>query len=99
MPRNLKKVKEIAKERIEILFQQAAKAKTQALANRYVTLARKIQMKARIRMPPNLKRKFCKHCYNYFKAKNYRVRTKDKKVIYTCLKCKKYSRYPFKKEK
>lgn len=96
MPRNQKEVKSIAKERIQILFKQAEKAKTQALANRYITLARKIQMKARIRMPRELKRKFCKHCYNYFKAKNYRVRTKDQKVIYTCLKCKKYSRFPTK---
>jgi len=96
MPKNQKQAKEVAKERIQTLFQQAAKAKTQALANRYVALARKIQMKARIRMPKELKRKFCKHCYNYFKDKNYRVRTKDKKVIYTCLKCKKYSRFPLK---
>ena len=57
MPRDSKKIKQIAKERIEILFEQASKAKNQALANRYVTLARKIQMKARIRMPRNLKRK------------------------------------------
>lgn len=96
MPRNQKQMKQIARERIQVLFQQASKAKTQALANRYVNLARKIQMKARIRMPKELKRKFCKHCYNYFKSKNYRVRTKNQKIVYTCIKCKKYSRFPLK---
>ena len=88
------KQKEIAKERIKKLFEQAEKTKSQKLANRYVELARKIDMKVNLRMPKKFKRKFCKHCYNYFRDGNYRVRTRDNKLVYYCAKCKKYTRIP-----
>lgn len=92
--------KEIARERIKKLFAEADKAfsKDKKLANRYVALARKIAMKFNLRMPGGYKRKFCKHCYSYLKpGKNLRVRTKDKKVIYYCLECKKFMRFPLPK--
>lgn len=92
--KNKEKKKQVAKERVEKLFEQAEKATSQKLANRYVELARKIAMKVNLRMPRNYKRKFCKHCYSYFRGKNYRVRTKDGKVIYYCFNCKKYTRIP-----
>lgn len=64
-------------------------------ANRFVAKARRIAMKNRIRLPAQLKRRFCKNCHNYFIAgKNYRVRTKNKKVIYTCLNCRHLMRFP-----
>lgn len=87
--------KEIAQERITILFQQAEKVfqKDKALANRYVELARKIAMKVKTRIPTNLKRRFCKHCYKYLKpGVNARVRTREGKVIISCLECKKFMR-------
>jgi len=88
--------KQIAMQRIKILFYQA---KTRPkYANRYVTLARKIAMKARISIPKIYKRKFCKHCYNYFQKDNYRVRTIKNKLVYTCHKCKKFTRIPLKKK-
>jgi len=89
---------EIAKERIKVLFEQAELSNKQELANKYIQTARKIAMKFNLRLPRGYKRKFCKHCYNYFKANNYRVRTKDKKVIYYCLNCKKYMRFPLTKK-
>ncbi|MBU3940693.1 MAG: ribonuclease P [Nanoarchaeota archaeon] len=92
--KNKEEQKEIAKKRIEKLFEEAEKTKSQKLANRYVELARKIAMKLNLRMPKKFKRKFCKHCYNYFKGKNYRVRTRDGKLIYYCFECKKYTRIP-----
>ncbi len=99
MKRNSKaEQKQIAKERIEILFKKA-KTSSQSLANRYVTLARKLSMKTRTPLPKVFKRKFCKHCHNYFKAGNYRVRTHNGKVVYYCYNCKKNSRIPFTKEK
>ncbi len=90
---------EIAKERIKTLFEEAEKATTQELANKYIKTARKIAMKFNLRLPRYYNRKFCKHCYNYFKKDNYRVRTKNGKVVYYCLNCKKYARFSIKKIK
>ena len=93
------KYKLIAKERINTLFEQADEVfkKDKRLANRYVDLARKIAMKARISIPKELKRRYCKHCYSYLKpGVNSRIRTRDKKIIYYCMNCKKYMRFPIK---
>ena len=95
-------IEQVIKERIKQLFKQAALQfnKNKSLANRYVTLARKIQMKVRIRMPPEVKRRFCKHCYKYLQpGVNSRVRTRKRKVIISCLECKKFMRIPIKKNK
>jgi len=92
--RDKEKKQKIARERIDKLFEQAEKTTSQKLANRYVDLARKIAMKVNLRMPRKYKRKFCKHCYNYFRKGNYRVRTRNGKIVYYCFKCKKYTRIP-----
>lgn len=92
-----KQQKEIAKERISKLFQQAEEAfpKNKDLANRYVTLARKIAMKVKLRMPREYKRRYCKHCYKYLMpGENCRIRTYRGKVIISCLECKKFTRIP-----
>lgn len=86
--------KQIAKQRIKILFQQAKK--TPKYANKYIKLAIKLAQKARTRIPKIYKRKFCKHCKNYFTKNNYRVRTIKHKLVYTCKKCKKFTRIPLK---
>ncbi len=96
-----KKHKDIARERIQILFKEAKDVfkKNPKLADRYVYLARKIAMKYKIRIPPELKRKFCKHCYSYLvPSVNCRVRVQRGKVVYYCMKCKKFARYPYIKE-
>lgn len=96
------KQKEITKERIKTLFEQAEEQfpKNKFLANRYVTLARKIAMKLRMQMPLEYKRRFCKHCYKYLQfGINTRIRTRDGKVIISCLECKKFTRIPIKKKK
>ncbi len=68
-------------------------------ANRYVRLARKIAMKTKVRLT-DYRTKFCKHCYNYFKpGVNCRVRTKNRRVVYYCLNCKRYTKFPYLKEK
>ncbi|PIN73499.1 ribonuclease P [Candidatus Woesearchaeota archaeon CG10_big_fil_rev_8_21_14_0_10_45_16] len=93
LPKN--KQKEIALERIKTLFKQADGifSKNKSLANRYVTLARKIAMKAKLKMPREYKRKFCKHCYKYLRSGvNARIRTRDGKVVISCLECKKFTR-------
>lgn len=91
------KQKEIAQQRIRILFQQAEEmfTKNKAWANRYVSLARKIAMKTKTKIPAQLKRRFCKHCYSYLQhGINVRVRTRGGKVIIACLDCKKFMRVP-----
>ena len=92
----------IALERIRTLFLEAEKrfSKEPDLANRYVELARKIAMKCRIRIPAELRRRFCKNCHAYLKpGVNLRVRLQGSKVVYQCLKCKEYMRFPYIREK
>lgn len=89
----------IAKERIKKLFDQAEKEfdKRPALSNRYVTIARKIAMKFKVRIPKELKRRYCKNCYKYLvPGKNCRVRTQRGKVVYYCFNCKRYTRIAYK---
>jgi ribonuclease P protein subunit RPR2 len=96
------KQKQIALERIQILFEQAGKRfkKDPFLSNRYVSLARKIAMKYKVKIPSELKKQFCKHCYKYLvPSVNCRVRLQKGKVVYYCLNCKKYMRFPYRKKK
>lgn len=95
------KQKQIAKERISQLFAQAQAVfpANKGLANRYVTLARKLAMKVRMGMPREYKRRFCKHCYKYLQSGvNARVRTRDGKVVISCFECKKFTRIPLLKQ-
>lgn len=100
--------RKIARERIEELFKQADKRMTKkrinstdkALANRYVSLARKIAMKYKVKIPTNLKRRFCRHCYKYLKPGfNCRVRLAKSRVIYYCLECRRFMRFVYKSKK
>jgi len=92
-----KNQKKIAKKRIEKLFLQAevnVQKKRFDLADRYVHIARKIQMRYQIRMPKKFKRKFCKHCYSYLVPNvNSRVRINRGKIIVYCKNCNRYMRF------
>jgi len=91
-----------ARHKIENLFEQADLIfkDNKKLANRYVSLARKIGMKLNLRLPSRLQKRFCKHCYSFLvPGINCRIRTRENKVVYYCLECKKYMRFPFIKEK
>ena len=88
-------LKKIANERILKLFKEASLNSPKA--DRYVELARKIAMKMNARIPKELKRKFCKHCYSYFQKGNYRVRTRNKMIVYYCFNCKKFMRFKISK--
>lgn len=96
-----KKIKqEIALDRVKVLFKEARETfKTNSkLSQRYVDIARKTAMKVNLRMPRELKRKICKHCYSYLvPPKTCRVRIHKNKVIYYCLNCKNYIRFMIKK--
>jgi ribonuclease P protein subunit RPR2 len=89
--------KKIALERIHRLFKEAESAfpETPSLANRYVTLARNLSMKAKVKIPTEFKRRFCKHCHAYLvPGKNSRTRTREGKVVISCLECKNFMRIP-----
>ena len=91
--------KEIARERINALFRQAKEVfkEKPELADRYVFLARKIAMRYKLRIPFELKRRFCKHCYKYLvSGRNCRIRVQRGKIVYYCLKCKRFMRVPYK---
>ncbi len=92
----------IARKHINSLFEQAKKTAKEkpALANRYVTLARKTAMKFKLRLSSEQKRLFCPHCYKFMlPGKTLRVRIHDSKLIYSCLRCKKFWRKPLKTPK
>jgi|SRR3989344_1444091 len=94
-------VKDEALEKIRILFNEAREQfnKNPSLSDRYIYLARKIAMRFNIRMPRELKRRFCKHCYSYLVPnKNCRVRIHKSRVVYYCFNCKKFMRFMLKKK-
>ena len=84
----------IAKERIDILFGEAAKTKDTALQKRYMQLAKKIGMRYNVRLGKR-KKMFCKHCFCYFSA-NVKRRLKNRKLVIVCPDCKRVARQIYK---
>lgn len=94
--------KQIAKQRIQTLFEQATlihKTNPQ-LAQRYIAMARKIAMAARLCLPAVYKRQICKKCNALLvPGETSRVRLKSKRephVVITCLNCGSQTRIPTK---
>ncbi len=88
--------KRIARERIEVLFEQARKefCAHPERSNRYVDIARRISMRLRIRIDRDLRRQYCHHCYSFLvPGRNMRVRVHRGNVIVTCRCCNKKTRY------
>ena len=88
---NKDKLRKLTLERIHVLFKEAKLNPFKA--NNCVKKARRIAMKVNLPMPKEYKRRYCKHCNNYFQSGNYRVRTRNKMVVYYCLNCKKYMKF------
>ena len=86
--------KTVASDRIKELFKKAEIRPD--YANRYVSLARKISGRHKVRIPPELKRKFCKNCGVYHSSKTLRIRLNKGKKTYFCLNCKTFLRVPYK---
>ncbi|HDI01569.1 MAG TPA: ribonuclease P [Candidatus Bathyarchaeota archaeon] len=95
----------IALRRIRRLFQLALEVAKQdlALADRYVEIARRIAMRARIRMPREYKRLICKGCKRLLlPGLTCRVRLQPRRephVAITCLRCGHVFRMPIKGRK
>ncbi|RBQ25145.1 MAG: Ribonuclease P protein component 4 [Methanocorpusculum sp. MCE] len=81
--------KKIAQERVDILFERAKEARDEPeLSARYVSLAREMAMKQRVRLAHYHRRSFCPSCHAYFiRGTNLRVRIQHGKIIYTCGIC------------
>ncbi len=86
-------IKAIAIERIRRLFEMADYMFhiDPELSNRYVELARRIAMRCRVRIPRDLRRRFCHNCYKFLvPGVNCRVRIAKRRephVAITCLEC------------
>jgi ribonuclease P protein subunit RPR2 len=86
-------IKQIARQRIIILFEQAQKVARvdPKLAAQYILSARRIAMAAKIRLPLEFRRRTCRKCNVLFvHGVNCRVRVKQKRephVVITCLNC------------
>ncbi len=98
-------VKQIALQRIEVLFRQADRVcKTNPkLAAAYMQSARKVAMSARFPLPAEFKRRVCKNCSALLvQGVNCRVRIQQKRephVVVTCLNCGSQSRILLRKKK
>ncbi len=94
------KEKKIALERIKILFEKAveeARKGNLELANRYIYILWKIKLKYHIKLPKEIKRRFCRKCLTFWiPEKTLRVRIRNGRAIYTCLNCGRIYRFPIK---
>ena len=97
--------KQIARQRIQILFQQAKSVYRDdpKLSSRYIVTARKIAMATRIPLPTVYKRQICKNCSTLLvPGDNCRVRIRQKRephVVITCLSCGCKTRISLKKKR
>jgi ribonuclease P protein subunit RPR2 len=85
------RVKELARERIDILVAVALKEKDEELASRQAKLARKVAMRFRVRLPYGARQLFCKKCKAFIvPGRSARVRVggaRTRAIRVTCLKC------------
>jgi len=95
-----RQTEQIAAERIRILFQLADETYpiNPARAQGYVDLARRIAMRARIRLPTDLRRRVCRRCGAFLvPGATSRTRMRQRRephVAVTCLKCGSMTRIP-----
>jgi ribonuclease P protein subunit RPR2 len=88
--------KRLARERIALLFDRAREffPEDPRASDRCVDLARRIAMRQRVRIPRELRRRFCRRCSAYFvPGSTLRVRVRHGTVVTTCLRCSAHRRY------
>lgn len=90
----------IAMERVERLLSFADEIfhRYPELADRYVERAWRIKEKFLLRLPRELKLKFCRKCLSFWKpGSTCRIRMRKKILTITCLKCGRVYRLPTQK--
>jgi ribonuclease P protein subunit RPR2 len=84
-------VKEIARERVDVLVANALHEQDEYLAAKQARQAKKIAMRFRIRLPYKIRQLYCKKCKTFIvpgRSARVRVgRAKTRAVRITCLKC------------
>ena len=98
--KKLSSYKRIALDRIKQLFNEASlKFKLdKSLSNRYVSIALKLSTKYKTKIPSNLKKCYCKNCKAFLMpGANCRIRSSNGKLVYLCLECQHFMRFPYKK--
>ena len=96
--------KRIALERIRKLFQlaQGMIREDEELAQRYITIARKIAMAVRVRIPKEHRWQICRGCKKFIlPGVNCRVRIQQRREahrVVTCGYCGKQMRFPIKEK-
>ncbi|MCX8176268.1 MAG: hypothetical protein N3E48_03430 [Candidatus Bathyarchaeota archaeon] len=98
-----RKIVEVARERIEILMENAFKKmmeNDEKLAQRYVYLARRISMRSRVKIPRRWKIFICRGCKRLMiPGLNCRVRVQRRRnphMALTCLMCGHVKRFNYK---
>jgi len=86
----MKKTNKDVLKQIQQLFDYAKKHPR--MSKHYIQLAKKMAMKFNIKIPRELKKRYCHHCYSYFTPKNCRVRLKKGMRVVYCLGCGHYNR-------
>lgn len=98
---NKKVIKQIAKMRMNYLFNKAHEIfpENKELANRYSYLARKYAQRTKIEIPFEWKKRTCHKCKKFlYPGLNARTRMQSRKgkgshVSVTCLECNRITRY------
>lgn len=95
---------EIAQERIGLLFRQADLefSKHPERSDRYVELARKIGMRYNVKIPKELKVRFCGKCKRFLvPGRNATVRSnaRTESMEMKCHSCGDVTRFPYSREK
>ena len=94
-------IKQIARTRINFLFQRAHEIfpENKKLSNRYVYLARRYAQRARIQIPSEWKKRICHKCKKFlYPGVNCRIRMQSRKgkgsrISLTCFECNETTRY------
>lgn len=81
----LRKQRQIARERLEILAKQVAASTDIELARKWIKLIVKISRRWKVPVPKSLAGRFCYKCYRlWIPGKTFAVRVKKKKPILIC---------------
>jgi ribonuclease P protein subunit RPR2 len=95
----------LAEQRIRSLFELADEMYEEHpdRSQRYVDLARRIAMRTRTKLPPDLRRRVCEECKGFLKpGVNCRVRIRQRRephIAITCFQCGHITRIPIGRRK
>lgn len=93
---------EIAEERMRILLEQARRQAREGRldrAHRYAERILTLGQKHNVPLPREAKPFVCRECHGFlFPGETSRVRTRDRRVVTTCLRCGTIRRHPFREE-